>query len=279
VTAAPAAIREAALAYAAYGWPVFPVAPHAKRPLTEHGKDDASADRERIVAWWKRWPDAGVAIATGLASGLVVVDVDPRNDGSDGIEDLEAKHGRLPECPVVLTGGGGTHSYFAHPGGEIPCRTNLGGFRGVDLKGDGGYVVAPPSIHPSGVAYTWNPWLPLEVEIPLFPPVLVDLARKGPPHRPALRYADAFNPVAEAFTAYDPRVRERFERSTAGLFDTTPSGVDFSLACMLARRGADGGTIERLVRESRALAGLPEKRPSYFRSTVGKALALAAEGA
>lgn len=276
---APHPAREAALAYAAHGWPVFPVAPRAKRPLTEHGKDDASADRERVVKWWKRWPDAGVAIATGQVSGLAVVDVDPRNGGDDGIEDLEAKHGRLPDSPVVLTGAGGTHSYFGHPGGEVPCRSNLGGFRGVDLKGDGGYVVAPPSIHPSGIAYTWNPWLDLEMEIPPFPPVLVDLARKGPAQRPARRYADGFNAAAEAFTTYDPRVRERFERSTAGLADTTPSGVDYSLACMLARRGADGGTIERLVRESRALAGLPEKRPSYFRSTVGKALALAAEGA
>nr|WP_278286936.1 bifunctional DNA primase/polymerase [Tepidiforma thermophila] len=153
-----AACREAALAYARRGWKVLPLKPRGKEPLTEHGVHDATTDPAAIEAWWRRWPKANVGIATGAPSGLAVLDIDPRNGGDVALERLLAEHGGWgvptdagghPETYTVLTGGGGAHYYFAADG-PVPSRKLA---PGVDLKGDGGYVVAPPSVHPSGRPY------------------------------------------------------------------------------------------------------------------------------
>jgi hypothetical protein len=144
----------AALSYAARGWPVFPVRPGDKRPLTPNGVKDATTDETIIRQWWRRWPDANVGIATGQASGIGVLDIDPRNGGDESLRDLEARYGPLPETVTALTGGGGAHYYFAVPPGIVVRTRKIA--LGLDLKGDGGYVVAPPSIHPSGRAYQWE---------------------------------------------------------------------------------------------------------------------------
>jgi hypothetical protein len=81
-----------------------------------------------------------------------VIDIDPRNGGQEGLAALQQKLGRLPSGPMVETGGGGFHLYFRHPNGDL--RSSLEA-DGVDLKGDGGFVVAPPSIHASGEKYRW----------------------------------------------------------------------------------------------------------------------------
>src|SRR5207247_2426317 len=92
--------------------------PGVQRP--RHGLHDATTDPALIAAWWHRWPTAGVAIATGAASGIIVLDVDPRHGGDDTLHDRERAHGRLPDTPRVFTGGGGLHVYLAHPGGAMP---------------------------------------------------------------------------------------------------------------------------------------------------------------
>jgi putative DNA primase/helicase len=102
---------------------------------------------------WARWPYANVGIATGRDSGLVVVDVDPRNGGEDSLLALERKSGELPQTVEALTGGGGRHILFAHPGRHIK---NGQLAQGVDIKADGGYIVVPPSIHASGRPYAWE---------------------------------------------------------------------------------------------------------------------------
>jgi hypothetical protein len=108
-----------------------------------------------VRSWYRRQPDAGVGIVTGLASGLVVLDVDAGHGGEASLQRLVQAHGPVPWTVECHTGGGGRHLYFAHPGGVVH---NRAGFRpGLDLRGDGGYVVAPPSIHPSGRVYTWAP--------------------------------------------------------------------------------------------------------------------------
>jgi hypothetical protein len=160
----------AALEYAARGWLVFPVhtpvnggcscgdptCDHVgKHPRTEHGFLDATRDVERIRDWWeKKYPSANIGIATGTASGIVVLDVDPRNGGEASLEELEKKIGPLPRTVAVLTGGGGMHFYFK---AEEPlrCTTDALG-PGLDFKADGGYVIAPPSVHPSGESYFWE---------------------------------------------------------------------------------------------------------------------------
>jgi hypothetical protein len=273
-------ILDAALAYARHGRRVFPCRARSKAPATAHGKDDATVDIGLIRKWWDRTPEANVAIATGAASGLVVLDVDPRHGGFDSIEDLEARFGRLPETPVSLTGGGGTHSVFQRPSiVTIPCRTNLGGFPGIDLKADGGYVIASPSIHPNGRRYEWSPALhPSKVPLAEAPGWLLELAQAGPATEPTTRrYVaadwDGALPVRVAhLLRADPRIRARFRRVPGDHADQSPSGVDASLAHLLARRGLSGAEIEAAIRASRAQAGLPSRPDSYFRTTVGKAL-------
>jgi len=137
------------------GWPVFPVRPRGKEPLTQHGFKDASTEEATIMAWWEKWPDANVGLPTGAASGLVVLDVDAKSGGKESLERLEKQHGPLPETVLSHTGGGGLHYFFKHPGFEM--RNTAGKVApGLDTRGDGGYVVLPPSVHESGNTYQWD---------------------------------------------------------------------------------------------------------------------------
>lgn len=147
---APGDTLGAALTYAGRGWHVFPV--RQKEPLTTHGFKDASADEDEIRAWWNTYRDAGVAIATGAVSGLVVLDEDTPKGGAGALVELEQRIGKLPKTYTVLTGGGGRHYYFSHPGGIVPCSAGKLG-DGLDVRADGGYVVAAPSSHASGRPY------------------------------------------------------------------------------------------------------------------------------
>lgn len=135
-----------ALRYAERGWLVLPLRPREKVPLGAHGLLDATTDPTVISAWPD---DANIGIRTGAVSGIVVLDADA---GHGGLESLDLL--RLPETATVLTGGGGLHYYFAHPGHEVRNATGL--LPGIDLRGDGGYVVAPRSTHPNGNRYEWE---------------------------------------------------------------------------------------------------------------------------
>ena len=134
-----------ALRYAASGWSVFPCQPKTKIPATPHGFKDATTDPARIRAWWDEEPAYNVAIATGEVSGLFVLDVDekPGRTVEEAVELLP----KIPDCPTVRTGGGGRQFFFKFPVGS---GLSISGGRlglGVDTRGNGGYVVAPPSIH------------------------------------------------------------------------------------------------------------------------------------
>jgi hypothetical protein len=147
-------IERAALSYAERGWSVIPAEPRGKRPVVawqEFQRRIATADE--IADWFGRWPDANVAVVTGALSGVVVLDIDPRHGGTASLSRLEIAHGPLPQTLEALTGGGGRHLYFRHPGGLVRNRVGLA--PGVDVRGDGGCVVAPPSVHPSGKRYAW----------------------------------------------------------------------------------------------------------------------------
>lgn len=174
-----------------FGWRVIPTGAK-KLPLTEHGSSDGTTDLRIIDEWWGRWPDANVAICTGEESNLVVVDLDFDKGGTPDV--LLAVLGggpghppaaALPPTKFVRSGGGGLHLYFRHPldypenNGVVPNsvgRTDdkgnaFGIADGIDIRGKGGYVVAPPSLHPSGNRYRWEspkgesllllPWAPL----------------------------------------------------------------------------------------------------------------------
>ena len=141
---APLLLR-AALAYAGRGVPVFPCEPGAKRPLTRNGHWDATTDPRAIRRWWGRWPTANVGVPTGRKSGVVVLDVDPDAGGSESLAKLERAGGSAPTTARARTGGGGIHLFFRHPSGtEIRNSAGLLG-AGLDVRGEGGYVVVPPS--------------------------------------------------------------------------------------------------------------------------------------
>lgn len=148
-------LLKAALDYGRLGWSVIPVEARGKRPLIRwQVYQSRRADPLEIAEWFRRWPDANVAVVTGVVSGLVVLDLDPRHGAAESLQRLQREHGPIGETVEAVTGGGGRHLYFAHPG-EI-VRNRVGLAPGVDLRGDGGYVVAPPSVHASGAPYRWT---------------------------------------------------------------------------------------------------------------------------
>jgi len=143
-------LLEAALSYAARGWPVFPLRPRSKLPATEHGLMDASTDPATIRAWWEKFPAANVGLRTGPASGLLIVDVD-EVAGWTGL--LDDAHAPSPNTARVQTGVG-WHLYFAS---DEPVRNSAGKLAvGIDVRGDGGYVAAPPSVHENGHVYAFE---------------------------------------------------------------------------------------------------------------------------
>lgn len=138
------------------GLRVFPLRPGRKTPATPHGCKDATSAPSQIGAWWDGSQLYNVGLATG--GGLVVLDVDINHDagkfGDETLAELERKHGPLPETWMCLTGGGGAHYYFRC---DDPALTVGTGFApGLDYRGAGGYVVAPPSVHESGREYIWE---------------------------------------------------------------------------------------------------------------------------
>jgi len=122
-----------------------------KHPRTKNGCKEASVDLNQIERWWTTmWPAANIGIATGAVSGIVVLDIDGA-EGQATLQELIAKHGFLPRTRVVKTARG-FHFYFKLAQGvSVPCSTG----NGLDIRGNGGYVVAPPSIHSSGHVYEW----------------------------------------------------------------------------------------------------------------------------
>lgn len=165
------AMRDAALSYARKGLHVFPVwwavgsrcacskgatcSSPAKHPIGElvpQGLKNASVRDDVITEWWERFPAANIGIRTG--QGLVVVDVDPQHDGDESLAKLENTYGRLPDTVESVTGGGGRHLLFHCAVSIHNSASRLG--HGVDVRGENGYIVAPPSLHVSGRRYEWD---------------------------------------------------------------------------------------------------------------------------
>lgn len=166
---------DAALSYAEMGWQVFPLhtpvdglcschkvdcSSIGKHPRTMRGVLDATSDRDKISEWWSMWLDANIGVATGTASGFIALDIDPRHGGLESVKALEP-YGTFTEKVYAKTGGGGWHLLFNHPGERIgniqstPDRPGKLG-PGLDVRGDGGYIVVSPSLHVSGARYEWG---------------------------------------------------------------------------------------------------------------------------
>lgn len=148
---------EAAVRYAKLGMAVLPLEPGKKKPIFLEWQNTPKSDVAMITRWWTQNPNANVGILTGSISQVFVFDVDGKNGGIPTYESLIHKHGQFPDTwqDVTGRGDGSTHFYFRYPNFQV--RSHLGLFQGIDIKGEGGQVVAPPSIHPdTGKRYFWD---------------------------------------------------------------------------------------------------------------------------
>jgi putative DNA primase/helicase len=169
----------AALRYARLGFRVFPLWPRSKRPRRTPGYRAATADAGRIAAWWAEDPRYNIGLVTG--DGLIVLDIDPAHGGMGW---WDAHRAQAPPTPTIYTGQGGYHLLWAVPS-DLEIRNSAGRLaRGVDVRGDGGYIVVPPSIHPNGRPYRWIPGRSLGdlLRAPLAPE-LIAVLRPRPPVR------------------------------------------------------------------------------------------------
>lgn len=151
---APGALAHAARWYAANGIAVFPLRPNEKRPGTTHGFKDATTDLTAVAAWWSSTPQANIGLPTGIR--FDVVDVDPP-DGWTSLNELKAAGAIGPALGYAHTPRGGLHIYLAPSG----LGNSAGVLPGIDLRGEGGYVVAPPSRTETGM-WIWSTPLKLE---------------------------------------------------------------------------------------------------------------------
>lgn len=149
-----ATFSEAALRYAALGLAVIPLRPKDKMPMFDNWPEIATADKGLVSRWWQQNPMANVGIATGQKSRVFVLDVDVLKGGRDSYDDMLNKHGQFPDTWHQITGSGGFHLFFRYPNFRVGNAAGI--FPGIDIRGDGGQVVAPPSIHPNGRRYVWD---------------------------------------------------------------------------------------------------------------------------
>lgn len=279
-------IAEYATWYVARGWPVFPVhsvrdgactcrkgakcPSKGKHPRTRNGVNGASADPETVRAWWQKWPQANIGVATGEASGLVVLDVDRDHGGAGSMQRLQTDLGNLPPAPMAQTGGGGWHVLFRHPERQVHNRVGIA--TGVDVRADNGYIVAPTSIHASGRPYQW-----------VQPP-----DKLAPPELPEAWLAWLTKP--DCYTASTPVVTQQAQHiqqsqassavsgnqnSVENKFSTSPSegsrtdaiqdAIDASLP---QRAGERNRRIFELVRRLKGIPGVLEQPPAVLRKIV-----------
>lgn len=149
-------IVDAACRYAARGWRILPVASATKRPILKDWPNQATDDPMQIKTWWAQsYRNSIIGITCGAASGILCIDIDPRHNGEMGLAELEHRHGPLPETLMSRTGSGGKHLIFRYPADQhVPNAAKLDGCDGVDVRGQGGMFVAPPSVSSSG-QYAW----------------------------------------------------------------------------------------------------------------------------
>jgi len=261
-------LTEAALAYAQAGIPVFPCEPEGKAPLTRRGFHDAASDPQRVTAWWRRHPQANIGVPTGAASGLDVVDIDVHQGGSGFAAFERGRRAGLLPAPALLvrTPSGGVHAYFPHDDEQRSwaCRSAH-----VDFRGDGGYVVAPPSL----VRVTSEPMRPYAL-------MLTSHGEPAPVNATALR----------EFLSPAPQERRHDVVPVAGMApgrlaewvasrpEGARNGALFWAACRMVEDGFDRPSVSGLLGAAATRAGLPEREVratirSAFRTTTPQARA------
>lgn len=241
------ALEEAALDYAQQGMHVFALQPNGKTPLTAHGLDDATIDTMTIETWWSRWPEANIAIRTG---DIVVVD----EDRPGALDELALSIGEtIPETRIAQTAAG-RHFYFSQPEGQRVRNTAGKLAEGIDTRGDGGYVVAPPSVHPSGATYEWLSEAPIA-------PLPHWLAERLVRHQPERKPLPADLSFAPGTTSYGQRALDLEIDSVAnaveGTRNDTLNTAAFSIGQLVAGGEVDPTDAYRSLEAAADAAGLP----------------------
>ena len=269
-----ATVAVAAVVYARRGWPVFPChslgrraactcgmpdcASPGKHPRVRNGLHAATTDEPQVCRWWDRWPRANVGIRTGEQSGLVVVDVDPAHGGAESLDRLVSAHGRFFDgTRTVRTGGGGWHFYFRHPGGLVRNDTGRRLGPGIDVRGDGGYVLAPPSLHSSGKRYELGE---PRREVAVLPDWLVDRLTREPSRASSPRI-DAMNgPHADRWAeAAFTREMDRLRAAQEGTRNDTLNRIAFRLGQIVAAGALDGHCVRSALVQGAQGIGLSER--------------------
>jgi len=192
-------ILDAALELAAEGIPVFPCRPDNKAPLTTNGFKAATTDQDQIREWWAQQPGAMIGLPTGPITGVWCLDIDLKTDadGFASLAALTAKYGPLPATRTHKTGGGGQHLLFKHPAGRIVSNTVNKLSPGLDTRGDGGYIIVPPSVNAAGGAYTIEDARP-PVDAPDWLLDFVTPLPKAEPPRQAVQFNGSGHPWIKA---------------------------------------------------------------------------------
>lgn len=258
---------DAALSYAARGVPVFPCSARSKQPCLskkEGGKGykDATTDEAIIRAWWSRWPTAMIGMPTGEITGVVVFDVDVK-DGVNGYAALHAA--TLPQnTPQVATPSGGLHLYYRQPAG-VKVKSATGGVLekqfgpGLDTRGEGEFVIVPPSVNADGKTYRWNSDFKIADALPVPEHLLKYIAKtKSNGHAPLNRsLSEAVKKIAEASSGHrhGELNKQTFligQLVSAGLLDDATARATLIEAGLAAMGPARAEEIERTVADGLA---------------------------
>lgn len=241
-------LRAAAAVYVAAGIPVFPCVPGGKKPMTEHGYLDASTDPMIVRRWWSRWPEANLGIPTGDRSGVEVVDVDVHNAPGPASLNRAAKANLVGGwLATVRTPSGGLHAYFpCNPDRRQPSWQAAGA--GIDFRGTGGYIVAPPSRGENNGRAA--PYAVLAVAAERPHPINAQALRQFLDPRPA-------QPSTARDIRRDDLSTERLAAWVASRSEGERNRGLFWAACRLAEQGTDPTTTLRVLGPAAEHAGLP----------------------
>lgn len=264
---------DAAVIYSRRGWAVFPChypvpggcscgqpdcGSPGKHPRVPGGFRSATTLHAQVRTWWSIWPRANVAIRTGRDSGLVVIDIDPEHGGDESLEALTTEQGPLPGVRTIQTGSGGRHFYFRHPGGEVRNDSGRRLGPGIDVRGDGGYVIAPPSRHASGSRYAVARHGGVIPEMPDWILALVQPPSRERRVEPMPTEGHIRDASAWARRALDGEL-SRLRTSVKGVRNETLNRVAFRLGQIIGAGALDEHEIEAILVDNAVSIGLGER--------------------
>lgn len=271
---------ELALAYAAKGWKVFPAPPGSKKSYKSEKRSGGrkwgmTSDADEIRADFTRWSNAGIGIPTGAVNGIVVVETDTVEghgiDGAASLAQLETKHGALPETLQAISPSGSVHRYFKHPGAGAKIKNSASELgAGIDVKGDGGMVIAPPTVRPGVGVYRWINRNPI-AEPPAWLVKITAEKRPPPPKRLSIRERAqaavqrweanrrAGNAEAYADAALEYEIRD-LANAAEGDRNHALNRSAFSLLQLVHAGQLDRADVERQLIDACAANGLMDDR-------------------